>query len=73
MNTLHDWGPTIVSALFAVFSAGMLYSKVGDHDKKLVEHQDVLKVHEVKLESLAISAARAEGFAQGFSANKSGG
>jgi hypothetical protein len=62
------WGPTLVSAVFCVFSAGVLYSNQNSHASHLKEHDKQLEDHTRDITTHSIEIAKLKAFQDGFAA-----
>lgn len=58
MNNLSAWAPALVALASSLIGLGMMYSKVGDHEKRLDSHEE-------RIGRVEIEAAKSEGFRQG--------
>lgn len=62
------WGPTIVSGIFAVFSAGVLFSKVNDHSSTLTLHATEIENLRDKQTATDLKVAVLEAWRDGYNA-----
>lgn len=70
--TLADWAPAIVALGGTIFTAGMLVSKVKDHDKRLDNHDTTIGDHARQLNEHALELAEQKGWRKGYEAAGAG-
>lgn len=71
-SALAAWGPTIVSALTAVFLAGQVTGRIKGQEKTLAEHHDQLGEHEDRLNVHSVQLAENKAWREGYKAGKEG-
>ena len=62
------WGPTIVSAIIAIFSVGVLWNKVDDAQRRITEHDGKLDKSEEQLKTLSIEVGMLKAWKEGYAA-----
>jgi hypothetical protein len=65
------WGPTIVSVVAMIFTAGLMLGKLRGHDSTLGEHRTWLLGHDADLRDHGERLARSEAWRDGYAAAKS--
>lgn len=62
------WGPTIVSIVTAIFIAGMMYGKIKDHDKVLLQHTEEIEGVKTRIGLGEIELAKLQAWRDGYNA-----
>lgn len=68
MNNLAAWGPTIVSGLVMVFTAGLLVGRIRNQETTLKDHHDRLNIIDTRLDGHSDRLARSEAWREGYNA-----
>lgn len=68
MNSLAAWGPTIVSAIVMVFTAGIMVQRQNTHDKRLDDHDQLLRGHGEHLGRVDVALVKLEEYQKGWEA-----
>lgn len=65
---MSGWGPTIVSIVTMIFVAGMTYGRIRGQEVTLERHNNELKDHGVRIDTLETEAEKTKAWHEGFTA-----
>lgn len=70
MNAWSAWAPALITLLTVIFGAGKIYGRIGDQEKTLKRHDDVIMAHAERLDGHDIELAKATAFRDGYQMGK---
>lgn len=62
------WAPAIITLVGWIFTAGMVLGRIKNQEVTLKDHDDQLKVHGTKIESLGNRVTASEAWREGYNA-----
>ena len=66
MNPYAAWGPTIITTIVMIFTAGLWVAKLRDHDRGIAQNAKRLDAHDGILTEHSVKLARIEGWREGY-------
>lgn len=71
MNQAAAWAPAFITIIFWIFTAGMTIGRIKDQEVTLKDHDDQLRAHDGKLDSLGNRMTASESWREGYNAGRS--